>query len=152
MIAPGVEHAHCPVIRALPDDRCPHDRIFNNNWALLSVVSFNVLPPLFWYHSLAGRVVRIFVVQQAFYLIVSQQFFRMHAIRLEISPNSHPFRFRPSTRKHENGVFKKIHSGERFRKPPFSLPKTPFTCGRKAKTEEKTSVFKNIRIRVDGIH
>ena len=29
-------------------------------------------------------------------------------------------RFRPSTRKHENGVFENLHSGERFRKPPFS--------------------------------
>ena len=32
----------------------------------------------------------------------------------------------------------------------FHSPKTPFTCGRNAETEEKTSVFKNIRIRVDG--
>ena len=28
-------------------------------------------------------------------------------------------RFHPSTRQHENGVFKKIHSGERFRKDSF---------------------------------
>ena len=32
----------------------------------------------------------------------------------------------------------------------FRMPKTPFTCGGNAKTEKKTSVFKNIRIRVDG--
>ena len=32
----------------------------------------------------------------------------------------------------------------------FRMPKTPFTCGRNAKTEEKTFVFKNLRIRVDG--
>ena len=32
----------------------------------------------------------------------------------------------------------------------FRHAKTPFTCGRNAKTEKKTSVFKNIRIRVDG--
>ena len=31
------------------------------------------------------------------------------------------------------------------------MPKTPFTCGRNAKTEKKPSVFKNIRIRVDGV-
>ena len=28
--------------------------------------------------------------------------------------------FHPSTRKHENGVFEILHSGERFRKPLFS--------------------------------
>ena len=30
-------------------------------------------------------------------------------------------RFHSSTRQHENGVFKKIHSGERFRKTSFSV-------------------------------
>ena len=30
-------------------------------------------------------------------------------------------RFHPSTRQHENGVFKKFHSGERFRKASFSV-------------------------------
>ena len=30
-------------------------------------------------------------------------------------------RFHPSTREQENGVFKKIHSGERFRKASFSV-------------------------------
>ena len=59
-------------------------------------------------------------------------------------------RFRPSTRKRENSVFEKLHIGERFQKPPFRLPKTPFTCGRKAKTDQKISVFKNIRIRAGG--
>ena len=86
------------------------------------------------------------------------------------SPESHLFyslkphphvaysnRFRPSTHKGENdgdttacltvhalwaGVLKKRHSGI-----VFWCPKTPFTCGRKAKTEEKIFIFKNIRIR-----
>ena len=63
-------------------------------------------------------------------------------------------RFHPSTRKRENGVFGNLHSGERFRKPPFSLTenavyvwtqrrnggknlrfqKYPHTCGRGLKT------------------
>ena len=30
-------------------------------------------------------------------------------------------RFRPSTRIRETGVFENLHSGERFRKPPFSV-------------------------------
>ena len=31
------------------------------------------------------------------------------------------YRFHPSTRKHENGVLKKFHSGERFQKVAFSV-------------------------------
>ena len=50
-------------------------------------------------------------------------------------------RFHPSTRKREIGVFENLR---------FHSPKMPFTCGRNAKTDEKTSVLKNIGIRVDG--
>ncbi len=42
--------------------------------------------------------------------------------------------------------FQNLHPGHRFRKAPFTLPKTPATCGRKAKTENWLCVFKNIRM------
>ena len=59
--------------------------------------------------------------------------------------------FRPSTRKREAGVLKDVHSGDRFPKPAFFIClKTQFTCGGKAKTEEKNSVLKNIQLHVDG--
>ena len=57
------------------------------------------------------------------------------------------------TRPHVNAkaAFSKTSTLESvFENLRFHSPKTPFTCGRNAKTEEKTSVFKNIRIRVDG--
>ena len=77
-------------------------------------------------------------------------------------------RFRPSTRGpdyhvivFENLRFHPSTRKRRFQKPllwrAFSKTfvfacwkRTPFTCGRNAKTEKKTSVFKNILIRVDG--
>ena len=65
---------------------------------------------------------------------------------LQTGPDYHvivfeKLRFHPSTRKHENGVFENLR---------FRMPKTPFKYGRNARTEQKTSVLKNIRIRVDG--
>ena len=57
--------------------------------------------------------------------------------------------FHPSTRQHEKGVFKNIHSGERFRKLRFQWLKMPSPCGREPKTDKKRYVFKQIRIRVD---
>ena len=62
----------------------------------------------------------------------------------------------------QTSVFVRQHENDKM---PFSLdsaqgtvlenlcywcPKTPFTCRLKDKTEGKISVFKNIRIRVDG--
>lgn len=44
-------------------------------------------------------------------------------------------------RQREAGVLKNVYSGDRFLKPAFFIcVKTQFTCGRKAKTEEKNSV------------
>ena len=48
------------------------------------------------------------------------------------------------------GVIKKIPSGPLLENLRFQCPKTPFTFGRKAKTENKLSVFLDIRIHVDG--
>ena len=54
-------------------------------------------------------------------------------------------RFRPATTR----KFSKISTLDRFKKPAFSLLETPFTYGRKAKTEKRNLSFQNIRIRVD---
>ena len=59
-------------------------------------------------------------------------------------------RFHPSTRQHENGVFKKIHSGQRFRKASFSVTENAVSVWTPTQTDKKRCVFKNIRIRVDG--
>ena len=59
-------------------------------------------------------------------------------------------RFRPSTRSLQAGIFlKKLHSRDRFWKPAFFVPENALYV-RKAKTEKKISVFKNIGISVDG--
>ena len=51
----------------------------------------------------------------------------------------------------EKPVFSKIFIlGTVFKNLRFGGPKTPFTCGQKAIKGEKISVFKNIRIPVDG--
>ena len=44
---------------------------------------------------------------------------------------------------------KNLHFESVFENLRFRLPKTPFTRGRKGKTKENVSIFKNIRIRVD---
>lgn len=57
----------------------------------------------------------------------------------------HRFRktpFSQSTLRHEKGVFKFIHFGERFQKDTFLFPKNPSQCGWKGKTETKICVFK----------
>ena len=60
-------------------------------------------------------------------------------------------RFGSSKREREAGVFKNLTSGTpRFENLPFWCTKMPFTCGRKAITTKKMSVFKNIRKSVDG--
>ena len=41
--------------------------------------------------------------------------------------------------------------GTVFEHLSFCYPKTPFTCGRKAKTEEKICDFKNVRIHEDWL-
>ena len=53
---------------------------------------------------------------------------------------------RPCTRKRKAGVFKNLHSRERFWKDAFP----PDTCKRQVKPKKKISVFKQKRIRVDG--
>ena len=58
-------------------------------------------------------------------------------------------RFHPSTRQHESGVFKKIHSGARFQKASFLMTETLSACGCKPKTDKKRCVFKNIQICVN---
>ena len=52
---------------------------------------------------------------------------------------------------YDKSPFSKISTLESvFENLRFQWSKAPYTCGRKAKTEKKISVFENIRIRVDG--
>jgi len=57
---------------------------------------------------------------------------------------------RPQKNYDEPTYSKNATEGTVFENLRFCCPKTPFMCGRKAKTENEFPVFKNIRIRVDG--
>ena len=59
-------------------------------------------------------------------------------------------RFRPSTRIRKVSVFESLHSGDHFRKPPFSVTEYAVYVWTEGKSGQKAPVFKNIRIRVDG--
>ena len=51
-------------------------------------------------------------------------------------------RFRPSTRQQETGVFKKIHSGERFRKESFSVTENAISVWTLTQTDKKDAFSK----------
>ena len=53
-------------------------------------------------------------------------------------------------RRHENGVCRKSHSGERFRETPFLVTENAVYVWTLTQNGYKKCVFKNIRINVDG--
>ena len=60
-------------------------------------------------------------------------------------------RFRSTSRKREAGVFKNRISGTLpFKNLPFLVPENAVYLRTEGYNDEKMSVFKNIRIRVDG--
>lgn len=53
-------------------------------------------------------------------------------------------------RKREVGVFKNLHSGDRFLKPAFLEPENAVYMWTEVYNREKHLRFQNIRIRMDG--
>ena len=174
MIAPAVKHAHCLVIWDRPiaiTYAYTHINYVNlapfiKKFSLLCVTAFR---------ALYSRIASYLLYSPWTFNIVTCSW--IHAIVLKISSSKiaiytfglQSWKTHKTTDKTRVAIDWTRLSRHRFRKPPFSpvhtktstlesvfenlhfrMPKTPFTCGRNAKTEKKTSVFKNIRMRVDG--